>query len=107
MPGGGVRRHELPACAAVRELREETGIAAAPEALRLVDVSRYSGQYGERTTFLYELRLMRYPAIRANGWETIGARFADAREIGHMARTELFGDYLTRVLREPAAFAPG
>lgn len=36
LPGGGVHKRETPEDAAVRELREETGIRVAPDELRLV-----------------------------------------------------------------------
>ncbi len=81
LPGGGMRRDEAPECGAVRELFEETGIAIEPAALQLADVSKRKGHYGERTTYLFEVRLLGdAPQIRVNGWEITAGSLVDAQE---------------------------
>ncbi len=44
-PGGGVHRHESAADAAIREIREELGIALRPEDLRLAGIFHSSRQH--------------------------------------------------------------
>lgn len=50
-PGGGIHRREAPEAAAARELREETGLAAAGLRLRSTHVSRAEGK--RDTVFLF------------------------------------------------------
>ncbi len=75
-----MHRDEAPECGAVRELFEETGITIEPAALQLADVSKREGRYGERTTYLFEVRLLGdAPQIRVNGWEITAGSLVDAR----------------------------
>jgi ADP-ribose pyrophosphatase YjhB (NUDIX family) len=49
LPGGGIRRGEEPTVAAARELREELGVSAEPDALTL-RATQKSGGYGLQYT---------------------------------------------------------
>jgi 8-oxo-dGTP pyrophosphatase MutT (NUDIX family) len=64
LPGGGLRPNEDPAAGALRELREETGISAAPEQVRFLYKSVYR-QYGLRFSYnCYRVNLMDQPPVR-------------------------------------------
>jgi 8-oxo-dGTP pyrophosphatase MutT (NUDIX family) len=77
LPAGGVKRREAPLHAAVRELGEEVGLVAAPEALRFAcEVpSRYEFKR-DRCAF-YELELSAPPALALDGREVVWAGFVD------------------------------
>lgn len=71
LPGGGVRRGETPAAAAVRELMEEVGCRAR----ELTEVSRHlSVAQGRRDTVTL-FRCLTDDSPRADGWEVEEARF--------------------------------
>jgi 8-oxo-dGTP pyrophosphatase MutT (NUDIX family) len=75
LPAGGRRRGEVPRDAAVRELREEVGIAVAPESLDPAGhvVTRALGN--EDHLDVFELHLERQPEVRVDGREIVAARF--------------------------------
>tara|TARA_R110002073_G_scaffold313230_2_gene485040 strand:+ start:3052 stop:3525 length:474 start_codon:yes stop_codon:yes gene_type:complete len=104
LSGGGMRHHEEPECGAVRELFEETGIAIEPVALRFVDVSTRVSRYGERTTYLFEVRIFGdAPQIRTNGWETTAGMFVDAREAFVLGQLVDLRRYIEESLAREAA----
>jgi len=74
IPGGYLERDEPPRTAAVRELREETGVRAAPADLRFVDTSL------EELTDRY-LLVLRYAVERGatSGGPRPGSDAAEAR----------------------------
>jgi 8-oxo-dGTP pyrophosphatase MutT (NUDIX family) len=75
LPAGGVRRGETPAQAAVRELREEVGIAAAPEALHFAgDISTTFEFKRDRCSF-FEVEFDARPDFCVDGREVIWADF--------------------------------
>jgi 8-oxo-dGTP pyrophosphatase MutT (NUDIX family) len=73
LPAGGIRRGEEPRRAAARELDEEVGIRAAPEALRFV--GEVSLRYESRTDHchLFELRPDAEPRVRIDRREVVWA----------------------------------
>jgi 8-oxo-dGTP pyrophosphatase MutT (NUDIX family) len=80
LPAGGVKRGETPPAAAVRELREEVGIAARPEALRFACElpSRYEFKR-DRCAF-YEIELADPPVLQPDQREVIWAGFLGVEE---------------------------
>lgn len=77
LPGGGLRRGELPVNGAARELREETGLRVDPSDLHLVDIVETRGRYGRRNAWVFEVGLPTLPQIRCNGWEIVSAQLCD------------------------------
>ena len=75
LPAGGVRRGETPAHAALRELREEVGIAAEPEALHFAgDISTTFEFKRDRCSF-FEVEFDARPDFCVDGREVIWADF--------------------------------
>ena len=75
LPAGGVRRGEQPAHAALRELREEVGIAAEPGALHFVgDISTTFEFKRDRCAF-FEVEFDARPDLCIDGREVIWAGF--------------------------------
>jgi ADP-ribose pyrophosphatase YjhB (NUDIX family) len=75
VPGGGVERGEAPREAALRELREEVGIVAAPEALAPLGEFVVHHSFIEDHVHAFELRLDARPALRVDGREIVWAGF--------------------------------
>jgi 8-oxo-dGTP pyrophosphatase MutT (NUDIX family) len=75
LPAGGLRRGETPREAAVRELGEEVGIAAHPDALVYYDEIVVSSGYAEDHAHIFELRCKDEPADRVDGRDVVWAGF--------------------------------
>jgi ADP-ribose pyrophosphatase YjhB (NUDIX family) len=59
LPGGGIKRHETPAVAAWRELREETGINVPKDSLKFVRTLTRADTQVSFTALLYQLSVKR------------------------------------------------
>jgi len=84
VPGGGVQRGEEPRLAAARELREEVGIAVAPDALRALGEFVVHHTFIEDHVHAFELRLEAHPPLRVDRREVVWAGFrseASLREL--------------------------
>jgi ADP-ribose pyrophosphatase YjhB (NUDIX family) len=82
LPGGRVARSEPPRVAAARELREETHLAVAPEALaRLGELALEHSHIRDHVDF-FELRCEREPAVRCDGIEIAELRWVRESELG-------------------------
>ena len=82
LPGGGVGRNEPPVVAAARELREETAIAVAPEALAPEGVFRYRDRYRSMTAHVFAWRPgVAPPPVRVDRREVVWAGFLDPAEL--------------------------
>lgn len=80
MPAGNLRRGESPLTAAVRELREEVGIAAAPERLRFVREVVHDTDWKEDHTHVFELELADPPRLAIDRREVVWASFLTPAE---------------------------
>jgi 8-oxo-dGTP pyrophosphatase MutT (NUDIX family) len=80
MPAGNLHRGESPLAAAVRELREEVGIAAAPERLRYAREVVHHTDWKEDHSHVFELELDAAPRIAIDGREVVWADFATPDE---------------------------
>ena len=82
VPGGGVRRGEEPRLAAARELREEVGIAVAPDALRALGEFVVHHTFIEDHVHAFELRLEAHPPLRVDRREVVWAGFRSEASLG-------------------------
>ena len=71
LPGGGIRPFETPAAAAVREVREEVGIAAE----RLTPLSTHYSEAEGKRDIVYLFAAFTAASPRADGVEVEEARF--------------------------------
>lgn len=71
LPGGGIRKGENLALAALRELREETGIVASTAQLGLAQELQVKGHGIPAHFYWYSLELDKKPAIRAGDIEIV------------------------------------
>jgi 8-oxo-dGTP diphosphatase len=97
LPAGGRARGETLLEAALRELREEVGIRAAPEQLAYHGELVHRSRYAEDHAHVFELRCSAAPEVRVDQREVIWADFvapADALARGVIGVVRL---YLERV----------
>src|SRR5713226_4267129 len=79
LPGGGVRRGEMPEAAARRELAEEIGLAASALLPAGVICGIWDGRR-DRVHF-FELRLVEVPKLQIDNREIIAARLTSPSEL--------------------------
>lgn len=100
-PGGGIKRGELPANAALREVHEEIGVQLDANELRpALIVEHYWNHRHDRVHF-FEAQLPELPAIMLDNREIISARFVTLAE----AQTFDLGPHLRDYFRLKAAEA--
>jgi len=80
IPGGYINRGEHPLEAAVREVKEEIGIFAAPHQLKKICVLKETFHYKRETINCFELILNAPPQIRLDYREVVWAEFMTLRK---------------------------
>ena len=101
LPGGGVRRGEMPEAAARRELAEEIGLAASALLPAGVICGIWDGRR-DRVHF-FELRLVEVPKLQIDNREIIAARLTSPSELHSMVLTGPVAAYLGRLPASRAA----
>lgn len=84
VPGGRVGWGEDPLAAALRELAEEVGLAAAPDALRALGEFVVHHSNLEDHVHAFELRLDAPPALRIDSREIVWAGFHAERALASL-----------------------
>ena len=95
MPGGGVRRGEMPEAAARRDLAEEIGLAASALLPAGVICGIWDGRR-DRVHF-FELRLVELPKLQLDNREITAARLISPSELQSMVLTGPVAAYLGRL----------
>ena len=102
LPGGGVRRGEMPEAAARRDLAEEIGLAASALLPAGVICGIWDGRR-DRVHF-FELRLVELPKLQLDNREITAARLISPSELQSMVLTGPVAAYLGRLpASRPAA----
>ena len=94
LPGGGIRRGEMPDAAARRELAEEIGLETSTLVPAGVACGNWDGRR-DRVHF-FELRLAESPKLQLDNREVIAARLISPCELQHMTLTGPVAAYLGR-----------
>lgn len=81
LPAGSAHRGESPRETAARELGEEVGIRAAPEALRPLGVLDYRWRHATERAHFFALDLEAEPEVRIDRREIVAARFGAPSEL--------------------------
>ena len=85
VPGGRVQRGEEPSVAALRELAEEVGLAAAPDTIRALGEFVVHHSHIEDHVHAFELRLDAHPPLRIDSREIVWAGFHAESALGELA----------------------
>ncbi len=81
LPGGYLKSKETAIQAAIRELKEETGLETTPEELELVVDSRNKWEYRRDHVTIFSLEVSEKPHIKIDNREIVSAEFYPPEEV--------------------------
>lgn len=93
LPAGAIRIGETARTAAARELFEEVGVRADPDALVQVAEQRIVAEYRDVSTMLFELKLDRVPPVRIDRREIVWADWVRPEDLEGRQVQELLPFY--------------
>jgi 8-oxo-dGTP pyrophosphatase MutT (NUDIX family) len=102
LPAGGLARGEVPIEAALRELREEVGIAADASALRYVGLIVDHNRYADDHAHFFELHYAEEPRTAVDLREVVWAGFLRVDEALAQGVVPVVRMYLERLERSPS-----
>ena len=106
LPGGYVHAHEAGRDAALRELREETGISAAPADLKSVIDEHHEWEGKREHIEIFDLDVTERPRIEVDNREVVDARFFSPEEALRLQLFPPIRRVIERRLSTPARVAP-
>jgi 8-oxo-dGTP diphosphatase len=102
LPGGGIEAGETPLEAALRELREETGLLAGTAELEPAGAFHFEDYHRRITTHLFLWRPAERPQPVADGREILAAKFHSPAELAAIRLAKLPRLYLASSARLPS-----
>jgi 8-oxo-dGTP pyrophosphatase MutT (NUDIX family) len=83
LPGGGVKRNETPASAAIREIAEEMNIELRPANLELLTKGRWQTDKLGYDYYVYVAHCSKKPEFKLRSYEIIDARWLEPKKLKH------------------------
>ncbi|MEU8546562.1 NUDIX hydrolase [Streptomyces roseoverticillatus] len=100
LPGGMAEANEAPDVAAVRELREELGLAVVIRGLLVVDWVAPHGPWDDQVAFIFDGGVLDSEvatALRPRDAELSEVRFVSAQDAGELLRPRIAGRFAAAV----------
>jgi 8-oxo-dGTP pyrophosphatase MutT (NUDIX family) len=94
-PGGGMKAHEAPVQAAIREASEEIGLQFTPEQLRRALAVEHFWDNRHNKVQVFEVEVSDAPKIRIDNREIIEARFFTSAEARSLKLPKPLYNYLS------------
>ena len=94
VPGGGINKDEQLNQAALRELREETGIELASDNIVLFCTINDNHEYKQDTVYFWEARVTEKPDIKVDQREVVTASFMNKNDLPNINLSPVVRKYI-------------